>query len=68
MKDICESLNNKKSFELNMYEIDYNKLISFLDSMKRKGEMMIKIEYDSSNSKWVGHSLSKMNRNSYNLS
>lgn len=68
MKDICESLNNKKSFELNMYEIDYNKLISFLDSMKRKGEMMIKIEYDSSNSKWFGHSLSKMNKNSYNLS
>ncbi len=63
MKDICESLNSKKSFELNMYEIDYNKLISFLDSMKRKEEIMLKIEYDSTSNKWVGYSVGKTSKN-----
>lgn len=63
MRDICESLNSNKSFELNMHEIDYNKLISFLDSMKRKEEIILKIEYNSTSNKWIGYSVSKTNKN-----
>lgn len=66
MKDICETLNTKKSFILNMNEIDYNKLISFLDSMKTKGEKTLKIELESDIRKWNGYSVDKTGEHAYN--
>ena len=65
MKDIKETLNVKKSFLLNMKEIDYDSLIEFIQDMDSKNENYIVIEVDS-NRHWIGYSTDKDNKNRYN--
>ncbi len=70
MKDIIESLDIAKTFTLNMEEIDYDKLIEFLQDMKDKNEKFIKIRIkrgSSNKGKWVGFSTGKDGEDFYNL-
>ena len=52
-----------KSFILNMKEIDYEKLIDFIQDMKSKNEEFIEIQVNSSR-KWIGYSKEKSDDNS----
>ena len=66
MKDIKEYINEgeiTKSFILNMKEIDYEKLIDFIQDMKSKNEELIEIQVNSSR-KWIGYSKGKSDDNS----
>ena len=69
MRNIIELINEgeiTKSFILNMKEIDYNKLIEFIQNMKEKNEELIEIQVDSSRN-WVGYSKGKTdNQAKYN--
>lgn len=69
MRDIREALEISKSFILNMDEIDYDRLIEFIQDMKSKNESLIEIRVKrgSSKGKWVGHSVSKDGNNTYNI-
>lgn len=51
---INEGLNVSKSFVLNMKEIDYDKLIDFLQNMKEKDAKTIQISIESNGRKWQG--------------
>ena len=53
---INEELRISKSFILNMQEIDYDKLIKFLQDMKEKDEKLIQIAVYSSPREWCGYS------------
>lgn len=66
MKDLKNMINEAgitKSFVLNMKEIDYEKLIEFIQNMKSKNEEFIEIQVDSSR-KWIGCSKGKSDNNS----
>ena len=64
---INENLNISKSFVLNMSEIDYDKLIDFLQDMKAKDEKVLQIDIESSPRKWFGYSKGgSLNGNKYN--
>ena len=65
MKDIREALNIKKSFVLNMKEIDYDRLIEFIKDMDKQNENYIVIEVDSDRH-WIGYSTDNDNKNRYN--
>lgn len=69
MRNIIELINEgeiTKSFILNMKEIDYDKLIEFIQNMKEKNEELIEIQVDSSRN-WVGYSKGKTdNQTKYN--
>ena len=47
-QNIYEALGIKKSFILNMKEIDYDKLLSFISDMKDKQEKCIVINIEDS--------------------
>jgi hypothetical protein len=52
---INEELNISKSFTLNMEEIDYEKLIEFLQDMQSKNSKLIQISIKGgSQRKWMG--------------
>ena len=53
---INEELKISKSFILNMQEIDYDKLIKFLQDMKEKDEKFIQIDVKSSPREWCCYS------------
>ena len=66
MKNIKDMINESgitKSFVLNMKEIDYEKLIEFIQNMESKNEEFIEIQVDSSR-KWIGYSKGKSDNNS----
>ena len=64
---INENLKISKSFVLNMSEIDYDKLIGFLQDMKSKNEKVLQIDIESSPRKWFGYSKGgSLNDNKYN--
>lgn len=63
IKDIINESEITKSFVLNMNEIDYEKLIEFIQNMKSKNEEFIEIQVDSSR-KWIGYSKGKFDNNS----
>ena len=64
---INENLKISKSFILNMSEIDYDKLIDFLQDMKAKDEKILQIDIESSPRKWFGYSKGgSSNDNKYN--
>lgn len=63
IKDIINESGITKSFVLNMKEIDYEKLIEFIQNMKSKNEEFIEIQVDSSR-KWIGYSKGKSDNNS----
>lgn len=63
IKDIINESEITKSFVLNMKEIDYEKLIEFIQNMKSKNEEFIEIQVDSSR-KWIGYSKGKSDNNS----
>lgn len=66
MKDLKNMINEAgitKSFVLNMKEIDYGKLIEFIQNMESKNEEFIEIQVDSSR-KWIGYSKGKSDNNS----
>lgn len=63
IKDIINESEITKSFVLNMNEIDYEKLIEFIQNMKSKNEEFIEIQVDSSR-KWIGYSKGKSDNNS----
>ena len=64
---INENLKISKSFVLNMSEIDYDKLIDFLQDMKDKNEKVLQIDIESSPRKWFGYSKGgSLNANKYN--
>ena len=64
---INENLKISKSFVLNMSEIDYDKLIEFLQDMKAKDEKVLQIDIESSPRKWFGYSKGgSLNDNKYN--
>lgn len=66
MKDLKNMINEAgitKSFVLNMKEIDYEKLIEFIQNMESKNEEFIEIQVDSSR-KWIGYSKGKSDNNS----
>ena len=64
---INENLKISKSFILNMSEIDYDKLIDFLQDMKDKNEKVLQIDIESSSRKWFGYSKGgSLNDNKYN--
>ena len=64
---INENLKISKSFVLNMSEIDYDKLIDFLQDMKAKDEKVLQIDIESSPRKWFGYSKGgSSNVNKYN--
>ena len=66
MKDLKNMINEAgitKSFVLNMKEIDYEKLIEFIQNMKSNNEEFIEIQVDSSR-KWIGYSKGKSDNNS----
>ena len=50
-----------------MSEIDYDKLIDFLQDMKAKDEKVLQIDIESSPRKWFGYSKGgSLNANKYN--
>ena len=55
-QNIHEALGIKKSFILNMKEIDYDKLLSFINDMKDKQEKYLVIEIEANGRKWFGYS------------
>lgn len=55
-QNIHEALGIKKSFILNMKEIDYDKLLSFISDMKDKQEKCIVIEIEANSRRWFGYS------------
>ena len=55
-QNIHEALGIKKSFILNMKEIDYDKLLSFISDMKDKQEKYLVIEIEANGRKWFGYS------------
>lgn len=55
-QNIHEALGIKKSFILNMKEIDYDKLLSFISDMKDKQEKCIVIEIEANGRRWFGYS------------
>lgn len=63
IKDIINETGITKSFVLNMKEIDYEKLIEFIQNMESKNEEFIEIQVDSSR-KWIGYSKGKSDNNS----
>lgn len=63
IKDIINESGITKSFVLNMKEIDYKKLIEFIQNMESKNEEFIEIQVDSSR-KWIGYSKGKSDNNS----
>lgn len=63
IKDIINEAGITKSFVLNMKEIDYEKLIEFIQNMESKNEEFIEIQVDSSR-KWIGYSKGKSDNNS----
>lgn len=63
IKDIINESGITKSFVLNMNEIDYEKLIEFIQNMESKNEEFIEIQVDSSR-KWIGYSKGKSDNNS----
>lgn len=62
---INEELNISKSFTLNMEEIDYDRLIEFLQNMQSKNVKKIQLSINS-NRKWEGCELSSDGKNKYN--
>lgn len=63
---INENLKISKSFILNMSEIDYDKLIDFLQDMKAKDEKILQIDVESSPRKWFGYSKGGSSNDKYN--
>lgn len=55
-ESINEALGVKKSFVLNMKEIDYDKLLGFINDMKNKKEKRLAIEIETDGRKWFGYS------------
>ena len=59
---INEELNISKSFVLNMEEIDYDRLIEFLQDMQSKNVKKIQISIESNDRKWTGCELGGDNK------
>ena len=62
IEKINEELNISKSFVLNMEEIDYDKLIEFLQDMQSKNAKKIQISIESNDRKWTGCELGSNNK------
>lgn len=66
MKDIREALGVKKTLVLNMEEINYDRLIEFLQDMQTKNEKRLEIVIDGDTRKWTGFSTDKEGAHRYN--